>query len=69
MPTYAYQCQKCGEIRDEARVVSKRDDPADFCQKCGNTEVTRMFTTSGNFILKGDGWHNTQYNKTGRIRG
>lgn len=66
MPTYTYQCQSCGHMKDEWRKMDDRDKPSKSCERCGK-EVRRMFTGC-NFIMDGDG-HNKQYNKTGPRKG
>lgn len=53
MPTYDYVCDRCGR---EFEVQQKMSDPAiKTCEKCGG-EVTKLIS-SGNFVLKGDGWY------------
>jgi len=54
MPTYAYECEKCGEIFDKILPVSRYDEPQN-CINC-NEGPAKKLVTAPNFILKGDGW-------------
>jgi len=55
MPTYEYECTKCGE-RLEA-VQSFTDDPLDTCPKCGGP-LRKVFGSIG-IVLKGSGFYKT----------
>lgn len=57
MPTYEYRCDKCGyEFEVSQRIT---EDPIDTCSQCGG-QVQRLIAAT-NFILKGGGWHKTDY--------
>lgn len=46
MPIYEYRCTECGEIFEDVRRVSRRDDMAD-CDHCGRNKAERVFSTPG----------------------
>lgn len=57
MPIYEYECSQCGE---RLEVVQKATDrPLDTCIKCSGT--LRKILSSTAFVLKGSGWHITEY--------
>lgn len=58
MPTYDYQCQKCGNIQEEFHSISQ--SPEIKCKEC-NELCKKIFAGSTNFILKGDGFPSTSY--------
>ena len=58
MPTYEYQCQKCGfEFEREQRIT---EDPIKTCPECKSRQVKRLLSAPG-FILKGGGWYADGY--------
>lgn len=58
MPTYDYQCRKCGfEFEREQRIT---EDPIKTCPKCKSRQARRLLSASG-FILKGGGWYADGY--------
>ncbi len=69
MPTYEYECSKCGTITEvfqsithsALRKLRKQDDPQ--C-KCG-VAVTRRIGTGGGIIFKGSGFYETDYRSEG----
>ncbi len=58
MPTYEYQCQKCGHILESFQKMS--DDPLKTCPKCNKDELQRLISAP-NFHLKGAGWYVTDF--------
>lgn len=65
MPTYEYECSKCGKvfelfqpITEPARKKLKKADPKPC--KC-NAAVTRRIGTGGGLIFKGSGFYITDY--------
>ncbi len=52
MPTYAYECEKCGEFEKEQRIS---DPPLSKCPHCGK-KVKRLIAGTGGFVLKGSNW-------------
>jgi len=58
MPTYDYQCGKCGfEFEREQRITA---DPIKTCPECKSRKVKRLLSAS-RFILKGGGWYADGY--------
>ncbi|MDD3905491.1 MAG: zinc ribbon domain-containing protein [Candidatus Omnitrophica bacterium] len=57
MPTYEYECGKCGKFE---KFQSMKDEPLKKCPKCkGN--VTRLLGTGSGIIFKGSGFYQTDY--------
>ncbi len=60
MPTYDYQCQKCGhrfEIFQSMRDERLTDCPLDSCEG----PVKRLLGTGAGIIFKGSGFYETDY--------
>ncbi len=57
MPTYGYECLKCGNAFEVFQKVN--DSPITVCPDCGG-ETTRIFYPVG-IIFKGSGFHITDY--------
>jgi len=62
MPTYEYQCTKCG-VRFE-RFHGMTAEPVTVCPDCGG-EVRRLIGTGAGIIFKGPGFHATDYASKG----
>jgi putative FmdB family regulatory protein len=62
MPTYEYQCEKCGhEFEREQRIT---DDPIKTCPKCKAPKAKRLISATS-FVLKGGGWYSDLYSSSG----
>ena len=66
MPTYEYQCEKCGKKFDHFQ--SMKDEPLKICLKenCqeatwGKGKVKRLLGTGAGIIFKGSGFYATDY--------
>ena len=57
MPTYDYECEKCGKFE---LFQSMKDEPVKTCPKCGGN-VHRLIGTGGGIIFKGPGFYQTDY--------
>ena len=58
MPTYEYQCEKCGhEFERDQRIT---DEPVKKCPSCRAARVKRLISTTS-FVLKGGGWYSDLY--------
>ena len=57
MPTYEYQCDKCGRTFEVRQRISA--PPLKTCETCGG--AVRRLISSTTFILKGEGWYVTDY--------
>jgi putative FmdB family regulatory protein len=63
VPTYDYQCQKCGfEFEREQRIT---EDAIKTCPKCKSRQAKRLLSAP-NFILKGGGWYADGYGSSGK---
>lgn len=60
MPTYEYECEKCGYIFEEFQSISA--EPLKKCKKadCEGT-VKRLFSPGAGFLFKGSGFYITDY--------
>jgi len=58
MPTYEYQCQKCGHRFELFQKMSEA--PAAACPECGG-KVRRLIGTGAAVIFKGSGFQTTDY--------
>jgi putative FmdB family regulatory protein len=62
MPTYEYQCEKCGhEFEREQRIT---DGPIKTCPKCKAPKAKRLISATS-FVLKGSGWYSDLYSSSG----
>jgi len=62
MPTYEYQCQKCGHRFSEfQRIV---DPPIKDCPKCSKKDCVEQIISGGSgLIFKGSGFYETDYKR------
>lgn len=59
MPTYEYNCAKCGRFEEFQSITA----PAlDKCPTCGGP-VTRLISAGSGMIFKGSGFYTTDYRK------
>lgn len=61
MPTYAYECRKCGHQFEQFQSITAA--PAKTCPKCKG-KVARMLTAGSGIIFKGSGFYQTDYKKS-----
>jgi len=57
MPTYEYECQKCGRFDLFQRITEKR---LERCPKCKG-KVKRLLGSGAGIIFKGSGFYQTDY--------
>lgn len=64
MPTYEYECQKCGKTFELFQ--SMKDEPIKVCpdKKCRG-KVKRLIGTGAGLIFKGSGFYITDYRSEG----
>ena len=60
MPTYEYECTKCGHNFEVFQAMS--DEPLKTCTKCGK-EVRRLIFGGAGVIFKGSGFYVTDKGK------
>lgn len=58
MPTYEYECQKCGVVFE--RFQSMNDEHIKRCPECKG-KVKRLLGTGAGIIFKGSGFYETDY--------
>jgi len=58
MPTYEYECKKCGHRFDRFQKMS--DKPVSKCPECKG-KVSRIIGLGGGVIFKGAGFYTTEY--------
>ncbi|MDO9390236.1 MAG: zinc ribbon domain-containing protein [bacterium] len=58
MPTYEYQCIKCGHRFEELQSIKAL--PLNSCPVCSG-QVERLIGTGSGFIFKGAGFYATEY--------
>jgi len=58
MPTYEYECQKCGHRFDEFQSITAK--PLRTCPKCKG-KVKRLLGAGAGIIFKGSGFYQTDY--------
>jgi putative FmdB family regulatory protein len=58
MPTYEYECQKCGHRFELFQ--SMKDEPKKRCPKCKG-KLRRLLGTGAGMIFKGSGFYITDY--------
>lgn len=63
MPIYEYQCTDCGHELEALQKMS--EDPLQDCPECGKPALQKLISAAG-FRLKGGGWYETDFKKTGR---
>jgi putative FmdB family regulatory protein len=57
MPTYEYQCEKCGSFEQWQSI---KDAALQTCPTCGSP-VKRLVSANVGFILKGSGFYQNDY--------
>lgn len=62
MPTYEYECQKCGKHFDRFQGMS--DAPIKRCPSCKGS-VRRLLGSGAGIIFKGSGFYETDYKRKG----
>jgi putative FmdB family regulatory protein len=60
MPTYDYECGKCGHRFEIFQPMSS--DPIKRCPKCGG-RVKKLIGAGAGFIFKGSGFYETDYKR------
>ena len=66
MPTYEYECQKCGHHYELYQSI--KDGPKRTCPKC-HGRVKRLLGTGAGLIFKGSGFYTTDYRKPSYTEG
>lgn len=61
MPTYDYECRKCGHRFEKFQPITA--PPVKTCPKCRG-KVARLLSGGAGIIFKGSGFYQTDYKKT-----
>jgi putative FmdB family regulatory protein len=60
MPTYEYECEKCGLVFEEYQSITA--PPLVTCKKSGcGGKVRRLISPGAGFLFKGSGFYSTDY--------
>lgn len=59
MPTYTYECKKCGTQMELFHSMSAT--PKVQCEECGSRSVQKLLGTGAGIIFKGSGFYETDY--------
>jgi putative FmdB family regulatory protein len=59
MPTYEYECEKCGRFDELQSITAK---PLKQCPHCGS-KVQRLIGAGSGVIFKGSGFYETDYRR------
>jgi putative FmdB family regulatory protein len=59
MPTYEYECSKCGHRFEEFQGITAK--PLLICPKCNKKGLTRLIGAGAGLIFKGSGFYATDY--------
>jgi len=70
MPTYEYDCAKCGHHFEKVQPITAKAltvCPKDLCPRktWGKGKVKRALSTGGGLIFKGSGFYTTDYRSEG----
>jgi len=60
MPTYEYQCQKCGHVFEAFQSIT--DEPLKECPVCKGP-VKKLISSGVGLIFKGSGFYETDYKR------
>ncbi|MFH0981320.1 MAG: FmdB family zinc ribbon protein [Planctomycetota bacterium] len=62
MPTYEYECTKCGGITEVFQGITERPKRTLDCAACGErTPVRRLLGAGAGVLFKGSGFYATDY--------
>ena len=61
MPTYEYECEKCGKHFEKLQDMS--DEPLKRCPECDGP-VRRLISAGAGIIFKGSGFYETDYKRS-----
>ena len=62
MPTYDYECTKCGHVFEAFQSITA--EPLKKCPECKG-KVQRLIGTGGGVLFKGSGFYQTDYRSDG----
>lgn len=59
MPTYEYECSKCGHTLEKFQNMT--DKPLKKCPACGANTLEKLLSGGSGLIFKGSGFYSTDY--------
>jgi len=59
MPTYSYECGKCGHVFDVFHAMSAT--PKVHCEMCHSARTTKLMGIGSGIIFKGSGFYETDF--------
>ncbi len=62
MPTYEYQCKKCGHVLEDFQSITA--PPLVHCPNCHTDSLVRIMGGGAGVIFKGTGFYQTDYKKS-----
>jgi len=62
MPTYEYECKKCGHTFEILQSI--KDSPLKKCPECGKDSLKKIISGGAGLIFKGSGFYLTDYKGT-----
>jgi putative FmdB family regulatory protein len=63
MPTYDYECEKCGHVFEQFHGMTAPGPKR--CPVCKKGKIKRLVSTGGGLIFKGSGFYATDYRSEG----
>ncbi len=63
MPTYEYECRKCGHCFEKFQSITA--PPVKTCPKCRG-RVARLLSGGAGIIFRGSGFYQTDYKQAGK---
>jgi putative FmdB family regulatory protein len=60
LPTYIYNCKRCGEFEHQNSI---HDDTLTVCPKCGGKDIIKVISAGAGFVFKGSGFYETDYKR------
>ncbi|MDD3375748.1 MAG: zinc ribbon domain-containing protein [Candidatus Omnitrophica bacterium] len=61
MPTYEYECSKCGHQLEILQSITEK--PLKKCPECQKNNLQRLLGSGAGIIFKGSGFYETDYKK------
>jgi putative FmdB family regulatory protein len=61
MPTYDYNCPKCGDMEIYQSI---KDNTLTLCPTCKSKKLTKQLSTGSSVIFSGSGFWETDYNRS-----
>lgn len=66
MPIYEFECRNCGKIQE--KIMKITDSHPEVCTECQKGPLVKLMSRT-NFVLKGQGWYETDFKDKGKASG